>query len=103
MNDDLDAMGPIDYLVVAFPGNRMTGEGMPLLIDLRADPFERTPEESFGYPQWLAERMFFMVPAQVTVKKFVDTLKDFPPRQKSASWSLDAVLAAATQAGGAAK
>jgi len=34
MNDDLDAMGPIDYLVVAFPGNRMTGEGMPLLIDL---------------------------------------------------------------------
>ena len=34
MNDDLDEMGPIDYLVVAFPGNRMTGEGMPLLIDL---------------------------------------------------------------------
>ena len=34
MNDELDAMGPIDYLVVAFPGNRMTGEGMPLLIDL---------------------------------------------------------------------
>ena len=80
-----------------------TPRRMPLLIDLRADPFERTPEESFGYPQWLAERMFFMVPAQVTVKKFVDTLKDFPPRQKSASWSLDAVLAAATQAGGAAK
>ena len=34
MNHDLDEMGPIDYLVVAFPGNRMTGEGMPLLIDL---------------------------------------------------------------------
>ncbi|WP_433727660.1 DUF6325 family protein [Actinoplanes sp. CA-051413] len=34
MNDDLDAMGPIDYLVVAFPGNRMTGEGMPLLVEL---------------------------------------------------------------------
>ncbi|MFJ8209317.1 DUF6325 family protein [Streptomyces sp. NPDC096033] len=27
-------MGPIDYLVVEFPGNRMTGEGFPLLIDL---------------------------------------------------------------------
>jgi hypothetical protein len=27
-------MGPIDYLVVEFPGSRMTGEGMPLLVDL---------------------------------------------------------------------
>jgi hypothetical protein len=34
MNDDPDTMGPIDYLVVAFPGNRMTGEAMPLLVDL---------------------------------------------------------------------
>jgi len=34
MTDDLEAMGPIDYLVVEFPGNRMTGEGWPLLLDL---------------------------------------------------------------------
>jgi hypothetical protein len=34
MTDDLEAMGPIDYLVVEFPGNRMTGEGFPLLLDL---------------------------------------------------------------------
>ncbi|AVZ77615.1 DUF1269 domain-containing family protein [Streptomyces lunaelactis] len=27
-------MGPVDYLVVEFPGNRMTGEGLPLLVDL---------------------------------------------------------------------
>lgn len=35
--DEVDAsggMGPIDYLVVEFPGNRMTGEGLPLLVDL---------------------------------------------------------------------
>ena len=32
--DDVDLMGPIDYLVVEFPGNRMTGEGFPLLVDL---------------------------------------------------------------------
>jgi len=31
---DLDTMGPIDYLVVEFPGNKMTGEGLPLLVDL---------------------------------------------------------------------
>jgi hypothetical protein len=33
-HDDLDEMGPIDYLVVEFPGSRMTGEGLPLLVDL---------------------------------------------------------------------
>ncbi|MBE8475945.1 DUF6325 family protein [Streptomyces justiciae] len=27
-------MGPVDYLVLEFPGNRMTGEGFPLLLDL---------------------------------------------------------------------
>jgi len=32
--DPLDELGPIDYLVVEFPGNRMTGEGLPLLVDL---------------------------------------------------------------------
>src|SRR3954466_4394054 len=34
MSDDLDQMGPIDYIVVEFPGSKMTGEGFPLLIDL---------------------------------------------------------------------
>lgn len=34
MADDLDQMGPIDYLVVEFPGNRMTGGMFPLLLDL---------------------------------------------------------------------
>jgi hypothetical protein len=34
MADDLDHMGPIDYLVVEFPGNRMTGKAFPLLVDL---------------------------------------------------------------------
>jgi hypothetical protein len=31
---DLDAMGPVDYLVVEFPDGRLTGEGFPLLVDL---------------------------------------------------------------------
>lgn len=32
--NDVDQMGPIDYLVIEFPGSRMTGEGLPLLVDL---------------------------------------------------------------------
>lgn len=34
MGDDRDEMGPIDYLVVEFPGNRMTGKVLPALVDL---------------------------------------------------------------------
>ena len=34
MADDTDAMGPISYLIVQFPGNKMTGEGFPILVDL---------------------------------------------------------------------
>ena len=34
MTEDIDQMGPIDYLVVEFPGSKMTGEGFPLLVDL---------------------------------------------------------------------
>ncbi|MER6398661.1 DUF6325 family protein [Kitasatospora sp. NPDC001603] len=37
MSDELNELnetGPIDYIVVEFPGSRMTGEGLPLLVDL---------------------------------------------------------------------
>ena len=34
MSDELDEMGPVDYLVVEFPGSRLTGKAFPLLLDL---------------------------------------------------------------------
>jgi hypothetical protein len=34
MSSDVQDMGPIDYLVIEFPGSRMSGEGLPLLIEL---------------------------------------------------------------------
>lgn len=34
MSHESNEPGPIDYLVVEFPGSRMTGEGLPLLVDL---------------------------------------------------------------------
>ncbi|MFE5589366.1 DUF6325 family protein [Streptomyces sp. NPDC056549] len=34
MSEQFEEIGPIDYVVIEFPGNRMTGEGFPLLVDL---------------------------------------------------------------------
>ena len=33
-SNDLEEMGPVDYLVIEFPGSHQTGEGLPLLVDL---------------------------------------------------------------------
>jgi len=74
----------------------------PYMFDLRADPFERAKEEGYGYNLWAMQRAFYVVPVQGIVKRFVDSLKDFPPRSKSASFSIDQVLEAASS-GAAAK
>ncbi|CAM5650583.1 DUF6325 family protein [Kitasatospora aureofaciens] len=34
IDEEFNETGPIDYLIVEFPGTRLTGEGMPLLLDL---------------------------------------------------------------------
>jgi hypothetical protein len=34
MPDDADTLGPISYVIVEFPGSKMTGEGLPILMDL---------------------------------------------------------------------
>jgi arylsulfatase A-like enzyme len=67
----------------------------PVMVDLRADPFERGWEEGFGATLWTVQHTFLLVPVQGVAKRFVDTLKDFPPRGKSASFSIDQVLEAA--------
>ncbi len=64
----------------------------PKLFNLRTDPFERADHEAIGYGRWRADRMFALVPAQVAVARFLATFKEFPPRQKAASFSIDQVL-----------
>jgi arylsulfatase len=64
----------------------------PMLIDLRSDPFERAPFAAMYYSDWAAHRMFAMVPAQAFVANWISSFKDFPPRQKPASFSIDEVM-----------
>jgi arylsulfatase len=65
---------------------------LPLVQNLRMDPFERAHDESIGYDQWRVDRLFVLVPAQVIVRNFLQTFADFPPRQKPGSFSLDRVI-----------
>ena len=63
----------------------------PKPFNLRADPFERG-DESILYDKWLADRMFVMVPAQAIATQWIASFKESPPRQKPASFNLDAVM-----------
>jgi len=64
----------------------------PKLFDLRADPFERAQTDAGDYARWRVEHAFALVPAQAFVAGHLATYKDFPPRQKPGSFSLDQVL-----------
>jgi len=64
----------------------------PMLTDLRSDPFERAFDESVGFADWAMHRMFTIVPAQQGVAKYLESFKEFPPRQRPASFSIDQVL-----------
>ena len=59
--------------------------------NIRADPFERGPE-SFEYAKWMADRSYLLVPSQVIVGKWLESFKEFPIRQKPASFNLDSVM-----------
>jgi arylsulfatase len=64
---------------------------IPKLYNLRADPFERG-EEGLFYNKWMADRAFMLVPAQAIVAKWLESFKQFPPRAKAASFSIDRVV-----------
>jgi arylsulfatase A-like enzyme len=67
----------------------------PSLTNLRMDPFERAEEENaMGYQRWYLERMFAVAPAGAYVGQWLQSFKEFPPRQKPGSFNLDRVMEA---------
>ena len=59
----------------------------PMLIDLRADPFEDAPEQSNFYGEWLNRHMYALVPLQELVAAHMATYKDFPARTGGGSFT----------------
>lgn len=67
----------------------------PKLTDLRADPFERAEQENaMGYQRWYLDRMFAIAPAGAYVARWLQSFREFPPRQKPGSFNLDRVMEA---------
>jgi arylsulfatase len=73
---------------------------VPYIYHLRRDPYERATITSNSYYDWMIDRVFLLVPAQAYVAQFLETFKEFPPRQKAASFSLDQVMEALAPPGG---
>jgi arylsulfatase A-like enzyme len=65
---------------------------LPKLFNLRRDPLERADITSNTYYDWVIDHAFLVVPTQAYVAKFLATFKDYPPRQKAATFSVDQVL-----------
>ncbi|MGE0053397.1 MAG: arylsulfatase [Hyphomicrobium sp.] len=65
---------------------------LPKIFNLRTDPYERADITSNTYYDWMFDRAYLLVPAQDYVGNFLATLKDYPPRQKAASFNLDDVM-----------
>jgi arylsulfatase A-like enzyme len=69
----------------------------PLLTNLRMDPFERAEEENaMGYQRWYIEHMYAFAPAAAYVANWLQSFREFPPRQKPGSFNLDRVMEAVT-------
>jgi arylsulfatase len=69
----------------------------PLITNLRTDPFERAEHENaMGYVRWYMEHMFAIAPAGAYVSQWLQSFKDFPPRQKPGSFNLDRAMEAVT-------
>jgi arylsulfatase len=97
-NANLNALR-IDDWKISFKimeGNIAVGKvsqpNMPVVVNLRQDPFERYFGESQMYPRWAVDKLWIFVPAQAVVGQFLQSFKEYPPSQRSGSFSVDQVL-----------
>ncbi len=72
--------------------NPFTPLRLPLIFNLRRDPYERAQITSNTYYDWMIDRAYLLVPAQTYAGKFLETFTEYPPRMKAASFNLDQVM-----------
>jgi len=104
-SDDGDVLGVrIDNWKVVFMEQRLQGTmqlwaepfvalRLPKLFNLRTDPFERADVTSNTYWDWLIDSGILVLTASALVSQFLESFKEFPPRQKAASFTIDQAMA----------
>ncbi len=65
---------------------------LPKIFNLRTDPYEHADITSNSYWDWMFDHVYLPAPSQYLVAQFLETFKEFPPRQKAASFNLSGVL-----------
>ncbi|HKM74485.1 MAG TPA: arylsulfatase [Stellaceae bacterium] len=103
-NDDQQVVGlRYDNWKIVFEEQRVPGTmriwaepfvtlRVPKIFNLRTDPFERADITSNTYYDWLMTHVYLLIPAQAFVGDFLQTFREYPQRQKAASFNLDDVL-----------
>ena len=104
-SDDGDVLGVrIDNWKIVFMEQRLQGTmqlwaepfvalRLPKLFNLRTDPFERADVTSNTYWDWLMDSGILVLTASALVAQFLESFKEFPPRQKAASFTIDQAMA----------
>ena len=69
----------------------------PMLTNLRMDPFELASDIGMGYNKWYLEHMYMVAPAASYIGQWLQSFREFPPRQKPGSFNLDRVMEAVTK------
>lgn len=64
----------------------------PKIYNLRTDPYERADITSNTYFDWMLDHVYLFLPVQSYVAKFLESFKEFPPRQKAASFTVEQVM-----------
>jgi arylsulfatase A-like enzyme len=64
----------------------------PMIANLRSDPFERAEYEGMDYGHWFVDHVYVLAPAGFYVAQWLQSFREFPPRQKPGSFNLDRVM-----------
>jgi arylsulfatase len=64
---------------------------VPLLFNLRRDPFEKAQHNANTYDDWFLDRAFVIIPIQALATKFLMTMQEYPPSQTPGAFNLSRV------------
>jgi arylsulfatase len=99
-NGDLNAVRYDDWKVAfkTIKGNLLTGTvestNVPLVTNLRQDPWERYQEQSMSYGRWWGDKLWTLIPSGAIVGQFLESFKEFPPSQVSGTTGVERALQA---------